>query len=280
MSHISAPFLSQTQHTQSNETQCSSLSHSNKSSELVSAAFRGTSPTSELPPPLRLPNLPASSAAITDKYGSWETKFSALQTSSNAKTKVSFLLLHHSLGTKTELRSPLLPWFDFMQWRREIKPSLQSQHFLSLLQRPRGNDRHSSNLTLWDLPVSSGKQAPTPFPPSSLKQQNMNLTCLWCHRAVNCRSLLSSARPVLCEGREGSTCQEPRWQRRQLRWPTMRTRSCGCGDARGETKRRISGKSEEAGALGQEPALQWQNTVLSPPFAKGQRYHKVQSSGH
>lgn len=36
----------------------------------------------------------------------------------------------------------------------------------------------------------------------------------------------------------------------------MRTRSCGCGDTRGKNKRRISEKREEAGALGQEPALQ------------------------
>lgn len=91
----------------------------------------------------------------------------------------------------------------------------------------------------------------------------MNLTYLWCHRAVSCRSLPSSARPALCEGRGGSTCQVPLWQRRRLRWPMMRTHSCGCGDTRGKTKRRFSEKSERAGDPGQEPVLQWQNTVLS-----------------
>lgn len=81
------------------------------------------------------------------------------QLSKHPPYRFSFLCstLHHSLGTETELRSLLLPWFDFMQWRRELKPSLQSQHFLSLLQGPRGNCRHSSTLSLWDLPVSSGK---------------------------------------------------------------------------------------------------------------------------
>lgn len=151
-------------------------------------------------------------------------------------------------------------WFDFMQWRRGIKPRLQSQHFLPLFQRPRGNYRHSSNLTPWDLPVSCEKSPHPLF--SSLKQWSMNLTYLWCHRAVSCRSLLSSAPPVLCEGREGSTWQVPLWQRTQLRWPMRRTRSCGCGGTRGKTKRRFSGRSEKAGAPQQEPVLQWQNTVF------------------
>lgn len=87
----------------------------------------------------------------------------------------------------------------------------------------------------------------------------MNLTYLWCRRAVSCKSLLSSARPALCAGREGSTCQGLLWQRRQLRWPTMRRRSCGCGDTRGKTKRRFSRKVEK-----QEPQdrSHWQNRVF------------------
>lgn len=83
----------------------------------------------------------------------------------------------------------------------------------------------------------------------------MNLTYLWCHRAASCKSLQSSAQLVLCEGREGSTCRAPQWQKRQLRWPVRRTHSCGCGDTRGKTKRRFRGKTERARAPGEEPLL-------------------------
>lgn len=122
--HHSSAKLSIHSSIQSDETQWSPPSHRNKS-------LRGQflQPLGEPVQALNYshylgyPDTPADSTAIIEISMGLKKphSLSVLQPFFEAKTAVFFLLLYSSLGTKTELRSSLLPWFDFMQWRKEEK---------------------------------------------------------------------------------------------------------------------------------------------------------------
>lgn len=156
-----------------------------------------------------------------------------------------------------------------MKKRREIKLGLQTQHFLSLLQGSTGNYRHSSNLTPWELPISSGKQAPT-LSPSFLKQ------CAWISPILGATGLWDASLCCLLH----NLCSVKVERDPHAQCPSGKGNSWGgqwwediaaAVETWGKTKRRFRRKTERARAPGKcATVTRHRVSPLLPTSAKGQ----------